>query len=1160
MADLNKNTKYDSSNNLYTFLSTRYIKENYLVTHLKLGNPGGKYYIAPNDMPKFYKLYANEMGKSELRLVEKPMDVSPLLIDIDYDTVHKHRVYTSADVLLLSKMCKQILSKIFIVSQKTFKVFILEKPGPSIKKEGVYKDGFHVIFPSIGINTNMRYYVLGKLRSKLEAAKMFKKEKTGMNNDYHKIVDLSIVKNNGITMVGSSKPGGQMYKVTTIYNNTWELDKIDIYTNEDLLNILSNRKFTDETMFAKINSTFSRDEYVAINKKMEKQYGSGKISPNRTAARGNETDSDSDSDDDKDTPILPGLHGNSGDNVNDDESDEDSQSESEYPDNTDVDSDSDFDVQVETVRKQKYDTDSDNYYKDNKKKKTIEKKKPSVGGDFTSDDDNSEDDKAKKKSQSNLKKKKGNETDSDDDKKKKKKKGNETDSDDDKKKKKKKGNETDSDDDKKKKKKKGNETDSDDDKKKKKKKGNETDSDDDKKKKKKKGNETDSDSDYDSDSNSDSDDDPKANKRKRLERIERNKKVVKGAREKFDYVSNDNKRLYQKVKEERLTGKEKEIELARSLSKILSKKRATDYYGWIHTGWALFNVSEELYGAFKAFSKKCNGKYDESKCQEIWNRARKGGFGMPSLHKWAKEDNKEQYMNIIRETMDELFVIAEEGCDYDLAKLVFELYKYKYKCVSLKHNAWYEFKDHRWEEIDNGCSLNIRISEGVVSEFALLSSQYLKKCDTERGHVQRDVAIKKSSDIMKLTKKLRSDSFKSSIMNQCKILFLDKKFEEKLDANKDLIAFDNGVYDLKNEYFRDGVQDDYITFSVGYKYQEYSYEHKYVKEVLNYFSSIQKDVKMRDYLIVLLSSYISGHNKDQQFIIWTGTGSNGKSKTLEFCKLAWGNYAGTLPIKILTGKRANAGVANPEIADTKGKRLVVFQEPENDDVIQVGYMKELSGSDPICARKLFRDPFTFIPQFKMILTCNKLPTIPSTDGGTWRRIRVSPFESEFIDVDEKGNNANNGKPLSGKQSPKRFDFEEKMEEWKAAFMWLLIKTYVTKYKNGKIQQFEPEKVKAETKSYEMKSDIVLEFITQLYTVTNDKDDYTRVKDLYESYKEWFKSSHGSTNSRQLTAQEFTKYFRDKDTIYNITSNDRIIRGLRINDDIESEDEDEELDE
>jgi phage/plasmid-associated DNA primase len=60
--------------------------------------------------------------------------------------------------------------------------------------------------------------------------------------------------------------------------------------------------------------------------------------------------------------------------------------------------------------------------------------------------------------------------------------------------------------------------------------------------------------------------------------------------------------------------------------------------------------------------------------------------------------------------------------------------------------------------------------------------------------------------------KLRRTGFKDSVMKECRVLFYDKEFAKKLDDNKHLIAFNNGVYDTLTQTFRDGHPDDYISF------------------------------------------------------------------------------------------------------------------------------------------------------------------------------------------------------------------------------------------------------------------------------------------------------------------------------------------------------------
>jgi len=58
-------------------------------------------------------------------------------------------------------------------------------------------------------------------------------------------------------------------------------------------------------------------------------------------------------------------------------------------------------------------------------------------------------------------------------------------------------------------------------------------------------------------------------------------------------------------------------------------------------------------------------------------------------------------------------------------------------------------------------------------------------------------------------------------------------------------------------------------------------------------------------------------------------------------------------------------------------------------------MKALTGGDPITARVLYRDWFTFKPVAKFWLAFNHRPTVTDGSHGFWRRVHMIPFNRQF---------------------------------------------------------------------------------------------------------------------------------------------------------------------
>jgi P4 family phage/plasmid primase-like protien len=193
--------------------------------------------------------------------------------------------------------------------------------------------------------------------------------------------------------------------------------------------------------------------------------------------------------------------------------------------------------------------------------------------------------------------------------------------------------------------------------------------------------------------------------------------------------------------------------------------------------------------------------------------------------------------------------------------------------------------------------------------------------------------------------------------------------------------------------------------------------------------------------------------------------SNGKSLSVSLFEKTLGQYCCKFPVTLLTQKRAASSAATPEIARAKGRRFAVLQEPSEDERLNVGQLKELSGGDTVQTRELFKAPCEWRPQFKLFLLCNQLPHVPSDDGGTWRRIRVVEFASKFV---ERPN------PEHPTEFPMDMELPTRINGWKEHFMALLLNVYYKRYAVGHLS--EPLAVLSCTRDYQRTNDHMADFV------------------------------------------------------------------------------------
>ena len=161
------------------------------------------------------------------------------------------------------------------------------------------------------------------------------------------------------------------------------------------------------------------------------------------------------------------------------------------------------------------------------------------------------------------------------------------------------------------------------------------------------------------------------------------------------------------------------------------------------------------------------------------------------------------------------------------------------------------------------------------------------------------------------------------------------------------------------------------------------------------------DRELIDYVQQIVGIGAVGMVNLEAMIISYGEGSNGKSTFWNSIAGALGTYSGNISADTLTvGCRRNV---KPELAEAKGKRLLIAAEMEEGMRLNTSTVKQLCSTDEIFAEKKYKDPFSFTPSHTLVLYTNHLPRVGAMDAGIWRRLIVIPFNARITGSSDKKN-------------------------------------------------------------------------------------------------------------------------------------------------------------
>ena len=238
------------------------------------------------------------------------------------------------------------------------------------------------------------------------------------------------------------------------------------------------------------------------------------------------------------------------------------------------------------------------------------------------------------------------------------------------------------------------------------------------------------------------------------------------------------------------------------------------------------------------------------------------------------------------------------------------------------------------------------------------------------------------------------------------------------------------------------------------------------------------DRELIDYVQMTVGLAAIGKVYQEHMIIAYGGGANGKSTFWNTIYRVFGNYAGKISAEALT-MNCKRNV-KPEMAELKGKRLIIASEMEEGMRLNTATVKQLCSTDEIQAEKKYKDPFAFVPSHTLVLYTNHLPKVGANDDGIWRRLVVIPFNAKITGTSDIKNYADYLYEKAGT----------------AVMAWIIEGACEVIAANFKTK--EPKVVKDAIEAYRIDNDWVGQFLDECCEIGADLTE--KSGELYQTYR------------------------------------------------------------
>lgn len=405
--------------------------------------------------------------------------------------------------------------------------------------------------------------------------------------------------------------------------------------------------------------------------------------------------------------------------------------------------------------------------------------------------------------------------------------------------------------------------------------------------------------------------------------------------------------------------------------------------------------TEEAHKQFLKEAEKCSPPLDDAELAGIWASAVKFG---------AKIAAQEGY--IPPEQYNQDFLLMPEDFS-DVGQAIVLSREYMDRLRFSPATDYIVFNGSFWEESQPNAQgiaqeLTARQLEEAETEiqrcmkemsengaWAMLAAMGAKKAMAAFSEAQRHSFEKyeRAETYRKYAIKRRDTKYISAALKEARPMI---QIEQRvLDADEFLLNLPSGTCDLRTGAVREHNAQDYITKQTAVDPSGDGMD--VWEDALQTF--FQGDADLIRYVQEIVGLAAIGKVYIEALVIAYGEGRNGKSTFWNTIARVLGTYSGNMSADTLTvGCKRNV---KPELAEAKGKRMIIAAELEEGMRLNTSNVKQLCSTDEIYAEKKYKAPFSYVPTHTLVLYTNHLPRVGAIDQGTWRRLIVIPFNAKI---------------------------------------------------------------------------------------------------------------------------------------------------------------------